>query len=342
VGHLSHFSNISAADFKQSRTKLGDVTPNPDKPATSHAVIAVDHLTKDYGQGRGVFDISFEVARGEALGFVGPNGAGKTTAIRHLMGFTKPQSGRTAVASLDCWEHPSQMLRDVGYLPGEIALPDGLTGWQFIRFMQRLRGSRDSAHVAKLLQLFQFDPNAKTKRMSLGDKRKLAVVTAFMDDPMVLLLDEPTSGLDPIMQGRFTDFLHQEKERGKTILLSSHMFLEVEAVCDRVAVIKDGHIVGTVRTGEIRHSQDKTYLVTFATLADFQAFLTDSERLVNAANQSTRSVEVQVLAADLNLLIRRLAGRRVASFKERNVSLSEYFLGFCDTAPKGGGHDGRD
>ncbi|MDR1441621.1 MAG: ABC transporter ATP-binding protein [Bifidobacteriaceae bacterium] len=306
--------------------------------AAASAVIEVDRLTKDYGHGRGVFGVSFQIAKGEVFGFVGPNGAGKTTTIRHLMGFSAPQAGRASILGLDCWKHPSQILRRVGYLPGEIALPEGLTGTQFIRFMQGLRGSRDQDRLNGLLDRFQLDPRGKTKRMSLGDKRKLAVVAAFMADPDVLLLDEPTSGLDPIMQERFIEFMRQERLRGKTILLSSHMFSEVQAVCDRIAIIKDGEIVSTVRTTDIRRSELKTYQVTFGTLAGFQSFLTSFGRAVIFADQDEKRIDVRIRDNEVNHLIRRLANCQVASFKERKASLEDYFLGFYQTAPREGGN----
>jgi ABC-2 type transport system ATP-binding protein len=311
------------------------------RQSSAAAIIEVDRLTKDYGHGRGVFGVSFGVAEGEVFGFVGPNGAGKTTTIRHLMGFSAPEAGRTSILGLDCWKHPSEILKRVGYLPGEIALPEGLTGAQFIRFMQGLRSSRDEERLNSLLERFQLDPRGKTKRMSLGDKRKLAVVAAFMADPDVLLLDEPTSGLDPIQQERFIEFMRQEKQRGKTILLSSHMFSEVEAVCDRIAIIKDGQIVSTVRVDDIRRSESKRYRIAFGGHEDFQSFLMGNGLEVVFADQDEWTVEVKILDDDVNQLIKRLAGHRVTGFKERKASLEDYFLGFYETASRGDGHGQR-
>lgn len=201
------------------------------------SVIEVNNLTKDYGHGRGVFDVSLQAEKGEAFGFLGPNGAGKTTTIRHLMGFSNPQKGSVAINGLSCNKQTSKILENVGYLPGEVALPEGLTGSQFIRMMQGFRHSHDKQRLNHLLDIFQLDPRGKTKRMSLGNKRKLAVITAFMADPDILILDEPTSGLDPVMQAVFIDFMKEEKNRGKTILLSSHIFSEVDEICDTIAII---------------------------------------------------------------------------------------------------------
>ena len=218
------------------------------------SVIEVNSLTKDYGSGRGVFDVTFQVEKGEVFGFLGPNGAGKSTTIRHLMGFSKPQSGQTKIFGKDTFDKYFEILGNVGYIPGEIALPAGLTGWEFIRMMQHLQKCRNDEQLNYLLKIFELDPSGETKRMSLGVKRKLAVVTAFMSDPDVLILDEPTSGLDPVMQEVFIEFIRKEKERGKTILLSSHIFSEVDATCDRIAIIKDGKIVSDFIADDLKHA----------------------------------------------------------------------------------------
>jgi ABC-2 type transport system ATP-binding protein len=261
-----------------------------------------------------VFDVSLSVEKGEVFGFLGPNGAGKTTTIRHLMGFSAPQKGHTSIAGLDSRKHYAKILENVGYLPSEPAIPENLTGMQFIRMMQGLRGSRDDKRLNYLLEMFQLDPCGKTKRMSLGNKRKLAVITAFMADPDILLLDEPTSGLDPVMQGRFIEFMREEKKRGKTILLSSRIFSEVDAVCDRIAIIKDGEIVSTVNAADVKHNANKTYRIAY----------TDGT-----------SETVNINDSEVNELIRTLAGRRVASFKEERFTLEKHFLHFYEKDKKG-------
>ena len=204
-------------------------------------IIEVKSLTKDYGSGRGVFDVSFAVKKGEVFGFLGPNGAGKSTTIRHLMGFSKPDKGNTYILGEPTFNKYYEILNHVGYIPGEIALPAGLTGWQFLRMMQDLQHIHNEERLNSMLTLFELDDvtlQGETKRMSLGVKRKLAIVAAFMSDPDVLILDEPTSGLDPVMQENFIKFIHEEKSRGKTILLSSHIFSEIDSTCDRIAIIK--------------------------------------------------------------------------------------------------------
>lgn len=289
------------------------------------SMIEVDKLTKDYGHGRGVFDVSFEVNEGETLGFLGPNGAGKSTTMRHLMGFSRPQSGRVSIAGMDCGSQQHKLLGKVGYLPGEVALPEGLTGQQFIEMMQGLRGVRSNERVRSLLELFRLDPSGSVKRMSIGEKRKLAVVTAFMSDPEVLLLDEPTSGLDPVMQEVFTEFIRSEKKRGKTILLSSHIFSEVEALCDRIAIIKDGRLVSTVLAEDVRHGLHNIMTVEFDSEKDFRRFIQSG---MEPDEASGRYCRVTVDDSDMDRFIHALKGCRIRSLNEHCVTLEEYFMHF--------------
>ena len=247
-------------------------------------IIVVDNLTQDYGHGRGVFDVSFVVHKGEVFGFLGPNGAGKSTTIRHIMGFSKPQQGEIRVYNMETFSNYYKILDKVGYLPGEIALPEGLTGWEFIKMMWSLRKVEKKERLEYLLDMFKLDPCGETKKMSLGDKRKLAIITAFMHDPELLILDEPTSGLYPVMQQTFIDFVKEEKKRGKTILLSSHMFNEVEATCDRIAIIKDGRIVSEFHTSDITHNENKTFKVTFKNVKDMEQVIDRKSTRLNSSH----------------------------------------------------------
>ena len=187
-------------------------------------IINVEHLTKDYGYGRGVFDVSIKVHKGECYGYLGPNGAGKSTTIRHIMGFSKPQKGKITIFDQETFGNTDKILSKVGYLPGEPAIPAGLDGMGFLRMMQDMRGERNDEYLNYLLDLFKLDPNVSVKSMSLGEKRKLAVVAAFMNDPDVLILDEPTSGLDPVMQQVFISFIIGEKKRENNFVIKPHLF----------------------------------------------------------------------------------------------------------------------
>ena len=289
--------------------------------------IEVSHLTKDYGSGRGVFDVSLEVERGECFGFLGPNGAGKTTTIRHLMGFSRPQAGTVAIHGQDCWTRSAELQRTVGYLPGEIALPAGMTGTAFLRMMERMRGVRDDEHLRMLLDTFRLDPDIPTREMSLGVKRKIAVITAFMHDPDILILDEPTSGLDPVMQQVFIDYVLWEKGRGKTVFLSSHLFNEVDATCDRIAIIKDGRIVSQFESNEFHQRGDRFYQVTFGSDDAYRAFAALPYEFA-ARSPERRRAKVHVNDARVNQLIADLAEADVTDFEEIPFTLEDYFMQF--------------
>ncbi len=292
--------------------------------------IIVENLTKDYGHGRGVFDVSFEIGKGEVFGFLGPNGAGKSTTIRHLMGFSKPDNGSTKILGHESFNGYAKFMDKVGYLPGEIALPSGLTGWQFIDMMKRLKGNIDEAWLKHLIEYFQLDPSGDTKRMSLGIKRKLAVVTAFMNDPDILILDEPTSGLDLEMQEKFIKFIKEEKARGKTILLSSHIFSEVDATCDRIAIIKDGKVVSEFKASDLKHNNNKIYKISFATPSDKESFLSvvcASETMV-LLDQTEETLTLSINDTHINELIKKLASVNIIDFRHLKESLEDYFMKF--------------
>lgn len=307
-------------------------------------IIEVEHLTKDYGSGRGVFDVSFNVQKGEVFGFLGPNGAGKSTTIRHLMGFSKPDSGDTKIFGKDTFLKYDEILGKVGYIPGEIALPQGLTGWEFIRMIQDLAHIHNEEQLNKMLKLFELDDvtlKGETKRMSLGVKRKLAVVTAFMGDPDVLILDEPTSGLDPVMQEVFISFIKEEKERGKTILLSSHIFSEVDATCDRIAIIKDGKIVSQFVANDLKHATTKFYKIDFAKDKEYKDFLAKNSNsdVLKVLNKDDKDswVFISTEDKDINKVISILSPYEIKEFTNKKESLEDYFMKFYKEDKEFGG-----
>jgi len=294
------------------------------------SVIQVVHLTKDYGHNRGVFDVSFAVEKGEVFGFLGPNGAGKTTTIRHIMGFSRPQSGKTSVENMDSWARHYDIQKNVGYLPGEIALPENLTGTQFIKMMAELRGMSDMTYTNSLTERFELEASGGLKRMSLGMKRKLAVVTAFMHDPPILVLDEPTSGLDPVMQEMFIQFIIEEKKRGKTVLLSSHIFSEVDATCDRISIIKDGRLVSTFVAADLRRNENKQWKIEFATKEDFERFREQASKKFNIVSVKghRNQAKVAINDKDINELTAELSGYSLNFFTEIKFTLEDYFMEF--------------
>lgn len=225
-------------------------------------VVELKNVTKDYGSGKGVFDISFSVKEGEVFGYLGPNGAGKSTTIRQLMGFIHPQAGTCQIFGKDCFTQASEIQREVGYLAGELAFMEDMTGRKFLEFMAQMKGIKGLSRMEELIERFELNPQGKMRKMSKGMKQKVGLVCAFMGNPKAVILDEPTSGLDPLMQNRFVELILEEKRKGTTILMSSHIFEEVEKTCDRTAIIRAGKIVAIEDMQSLSKKRKKIYTVT--------------------------------------------------------------------------------
>ena len=310
-------------------------------------LLEIANMKKNYGNIIALNDVSLTLGTG-VYGLLGPNGAGKSTTIRHIMGFSRPQSGQTLVEGLESFKNYHKILGNVGYLPGEIALPEGLTGWEFIQMMSDLRHCSDRKMLDFLLEKFELNPAGETKKMSLGDKRKLAIIAAFMSDPDILVLDEPTSGLDPVMQQVFIEFIKSEKKRGKTILLSSHMFNEVEATCDRIAIIKDGRIVSTFVTNDIKHNQNKNFKVQFKNSSSYKEFVkllpkkrkddvTVKKPSIAETNDKQLWAIVAINDGFVDKFIEILEKFEVAKFEEIKFTIEDYFMQFYHEDKKFGG-----
>ncbi len=285
-------------------------------------IIEINKLTKNYGNNKGVFDLSFEINKGEVFGYLGPNGAGKTTTIRHLLGFLNPDKGSTSINGLDCRKNSHIIQKDLGYLPGEITFMDDMTGIEFLKFMADMRGLKDFTKAQELIKFFQLDTQGKIKKMSKGMKQKLGIVCAFMHDPKVLILDEPTSGLDPLMQNRFVELILEEKSRNKTILMSSHSFEEVERTCDRVGIIKEGRLVTVENIETLRTSQRKNYIVRFESIEDAEGFSKEKLKIIAV---DKRTVTVSVIG-DMSEFINAMSRYKVRSIDTSNQNLEEIFM----------------
>ena len=212
-------------------------------------IINTAKLTKFYGKQLGIEDVDLEVQRGEVFGYLGPNGAGKTTTIRTLLDFIRPTRGAATVFNLDIRQSSVEIHRRVGYLNGELALYNDMTGEDLLKYLGNLRGGLDWKYVRELAARFECDLPRRIQGLSMGNKQKLGLLQAFMHKPELLILDEPTNGLDPLMQHQFYDLLNETKKEGRTVFLSSHILPEVEKVCDRVGIIRQGRLV-TVETIE--------------------------------------------------------------------------------------------
>lgn len=293
----------------------------------TESIIKVENLTKDYGNNRGVFGISFEVKKGEVFGFLGPNGAGKTTAIRHLLGFIKPQGGKTEIAGMDSWENPSQIQKLLGYVPGEIAFPSNMSGWKFIKQIAEMRNMKDLSSAEELCKYFKLDPRGELKRMSKGMKQKIALVIAFMHNPEIIILDEPTSGLDPLMQTKFCDLIEKERQKGKTILMSSHMFDEVEKTCDRVAIIKQGKIISEIRVKDIEHKTEKEFEIRFKTKELAKKFMKENLQF-REKNLEKNRVKVILEDTKINEFFKLITNYEVEYIRGIPFTLEKYFMKF--------------
>lgn len=285
-------------------------------------VIHIAGLTKDYGNNKGIFDLSFSLRQGEAVGFLGPNGAGKTTTIRHLMGFLKPDHGTARVLGMDCFKNASSVQDKIGYLPGETAFMDNMTGDEFIQFMAGMKDIKELGYARELTAYFDIDTRVKIKKMSKGMKQKIGLIVAFMQNAPVLILDEPTTGLDPLMQNKFVDLIKREKDSGKTILMSSHIFEEIENTCDRVVMIREGRIVADEAINMIRDNMCKHCEIIFDNTEDAVSF-----QKLHLDNCSRQENAVCLLSkGDVNVLISQLSRYRVKDINIRSQSLEEVFL----------------
>lgn len=293
-------------------------------------VIKIDHLTKDFGHGRGVFDVSFGVDEGECFGYLGPNGAGKSTTIRMLMGFTHPQKGKALIHNGEVIKDRASVMDGVSYIPGEIALPPTLTGFDVLKIQRELKHVKDDTEMKRLISLFELDPSLLCREMSLGMRRKLVVVSAFLSDPDVIILDEPSSGLDPEMQKVFIDLIKEKKKAGKTILLSSHIFGEVDALADRIAIIKDGKIVSFFKAEELKHKSLKTFVATFTSDVEKRRFLQSSSpsyRVLDPLKEGN-SVLLVIDDKDINAALQAISPFLLTDWSEKKETLEDYFMRF--------------
>ncbi|MBE6906448.1 MAG: ABC transporter ATP-binding protein [Ruminococcaceae bacterium] len=224
--------------------------------------IEIKNLTKRYGEHRGIENVSFSVEEGEIFGFIGPNGAGKSTTIRTLLALIHPTSGSAEIFGRDCMKQAAEIARDVGYLPGESAYYENMTVGELVRYAADLYGKKCDGRIGELSKRLNLDLSRKIADLSLGNKKKVGIVCALLHSPKLIILDEPTSGLDPLIQQEFFNILKEENQRGATIFFSSHVLSEVQKICDRVAIVKEGKMIGVQKISELRANSHKKISVT--------------------------------------------------------------------------------
>ena len=288
----------------------------------NEAVIAIENLTKVYGRTTGVSGLNLTIKPGEVFGFLGPNGAGKTTTIRVLLDLIRPTSGRASIFGMDCQRHSVAIRRRVGYLPGEFTLYEHLTGREFLRYFAALRGGVDGRVVERLARQLRSDLSRTLGELSHGNTQKVGLIQALMNQPELLILDEPTTGLDPLVQQVFYRLIDEVRAEGKTVFLSSHNLPEVERICDRVAIVREGELVAVEDVPAIREKGIRKVEVTFETPVPADAFeglpvldLVVNERHLRCTVQGT-----------VDPLLKALARFTVVDLVSREPSLEELFL----------------
>lgn len=287
-------------------------------------VIETHDLTVYYGQHRGIINVNLSVKKGEVFGFLGPNGAGKTTTQRVLLDVIRPTSGRASIFGMDCREEGVELRKRVGYLPGDLALYTNMKAGQFFEMYEYLRGENGRGYWRELAKRLDLDTGRKIGNLSRGNKQKVGVVAAFMNRPDLLILDEPTTGLDPLVQQTVMEMVREAKAEGRTIFFSSHILPEVQAVCDRVGIIREGQLVTTQRVEDLIAQRMKRMNLLFSDLPPDGVFdiegVTELKRTGQSITLEVRENLPQVLAA--------AAENDIRDIETLNVSLEEIFLAY--------------
>ena len=295
------------------------------------AAIRTERLAKSFGRTLALRPLDLEVAEGEVLGFLGPNGAGKTTTIRCLLGLARASAGRAEIFGVDVQAHPAEAHRRVAYVPGEANLWPRLTGEEALHLLSRVQGKLDSAYRDELIGRFQFDPSKRVRAYSKGNRQKVLLIAAFSSRADLLILDEPTTGLDPLMEQAFRETVAEARQRGQTVFLSSHILSEVEALSDRVAIIRAGELAEVGTLAQMRHlsalSVDATFDTTPPNLSKIPG--------VTAVEVQGNRVRCQVVGS-VEPLLGVLAASGVHQLLSREPSLEELFLAHYGSEPAGG------
>jgi ABC-2 type transport system ATP-binding protein len=287
------------------------------------SAIRTSGLTKDYGAGRGLFDLDLEVPEGQVFGYLGPNGAGKTTTIRMLMGLARPTRGSGQIFGLDTWSQAVEVKRHVGWVPGEPPQFGALRGREIIAYLGAMAGDVDQARVKELIERLQLDPSLRYREYSSGNKKKVILVVAFMHRPRLLILDEPTSGLDPLNQQEFYRMVLEAKRDGATVFLSSHVLSEVEHVCDRVGIIRSGRLVRVADLEELHEIRVHRVEIEFA--GDVPAEAIRRADGVDGVTVDDHRVRCLVRGS-FEPLMAAVSGGHVVNLTSHEPSLEETFL----------------
>lgn len=300
----------------------------------SQPVIETTDLTVYYGKQRGIVDVDLTVEKGEVFGFLGPNGAGKTTTQRVLLDVLRPTAGRAAIFGLDCQQQGVELRRRVGYLPGELALYTNMKARAFFEMFAYLHGGGGgNGHWRELAERLDLDVSRTIGKLSRGNKQKVGIVAAFMNRPDLLILDEPTGGLDPLVQQTVLEMVREVKADGRTIFFSSHILPEVQAVCDRVGIIREGQLVATERVESLVSQRINRLNLIFNQLPPAGAFAMEGVQELQRSGQSV-TLEVQ---QNLPQVLQVAVDHGIRDIETINVSLEEIFLAYYGKG-NGGNH----
>lgn len=289
--------------------------------------IKIENLTKNYGPARGVADINLTVKQGEVFGFIGPNGAGKSTTIRMLLDFIRPSSGTISVLGMNSKKDALAIHKRVGYVAGDMALDNRLTGRQYLEYIANLHGTVPWSTIKKLADRLQCETDKRISNLSRGNRQKIALVSALMHNPDLLILDEPTSGLDPLMQAEFGKLIAEHTAQGKTAFISSHVLSEVQELCDRIGFIKEGKLLNVRSLNELLAESHRSVTVTLSRKAT-------PSMLKGIKNVSSIKVDGKVLTfnvtGDFTALLKKLSAYTVKDLLVVEPNLEELFMGLYE------------
>jgi len=292
------------------------------KKGDNMAVLETKNLVKNFGKVKALDNLNLSVNEGEVFGFIGPNGAGKTTAIRVLLGILQANSGSASVFGLDAWKNAVEIHKRIAYVPGDVNLWSNLTGGEVIDLFVKLRGTNNFSKREKLIKMFDFDPSKKCRTYSKGNRQKVALIAAFSSDAELYILDEPTSGLDPLMEQVFQECVTEQKKANKTIFLSSHILSEVERLCGRVGIIRQGQLIETGTLGQLRH------LTRINIKIETKKEINDLEKIKGVQNihKNNNIINFQVDNDDLSDVISYISSFGVLKLESNPLALEDLFM----------------
>ena len=290
------------------------------------SVIEIQNLTKYYGKSRGIEDVTFKVEEGEIFGFIGPNGAGKSTTIRTLLALIYPTSGSAKIFGKDCIKHGPEIKREIGYLPSEVFYYDKMKVIELLKYSASFYKKDCSKRIKELSEIMNLDLNKRIDDLSLGNKKKVGIVQGLLHEPKLIILDEPTSGLDPLMQQKFFDLLVEENKKGATILFSSHILSEVQRLCDRVAIIKEGRIVKLEKISILKESNYKKFRIETLSELDKEYF--------NITGVSDLEVKDKLgsflYRGDINSILKKITDIEIVNLWVEEPNLEEIFMHYYE------------